>query len=212
MRGRRGSRSCGSIRPRSPACHAAWRDITRACDARGSARPDFVELGKRGSRRVVLPLADGQRVTTAVRRPGPDLAQAIGNLDRQIFVLNKLGVVHRRLGRHHDALAHLRQALELARNIGTRLGQIDALTGLAALAEAGHRTTEALDHCTAALVLANDQGDPYNRAEIHDHLGRLHHRHSDQEQARHHWRQAAAIFTELGLPQADHIRTRLADC
>lgn len=140
------------------------------------------------------------------------LAQAIGNLDRQIFVLNKLGVVHRRLGRHHDALAHLRQALELARNIGTRLGQIDALTGLAALAEAGHRTTEALDHCTAALVLANDQGDPYNRAEIHDHLGRLHHRHSDQEQARHHWRQAAAIFTELGLPQADHIRTRLADC
>ena len=46
-------------------------------------------------------------------------------------------------------------------------------------------------------------------AETHLRLGELAQDGGSITQARGHWRQALAIFSELGDPQADELRTRL---
>jgi Flp pilus assembly protein TadD len=47
------------------------------------------------------------------------------------------------------------------------------------------------------------------RARAHDGLARACDALGDADQARHHWRQALAIFTELGVPEAGQVRAQL---
>ena len=71
--------------------------------------------------------------------------QPIAHLNRgekfqRLVDLNDLGVVHRAQGRHVEAIARLREGLEILRELGSRQGQADLLRDLGdALLAAGHR-------------------------------------------------------------------------
>jgi hypothetical protein len=61
-----------------------------------------------------------------------------------------------------------------------------------------------------ALALATETGDRLNEALAYAGLGDAAAAMSDTDTARHHWRLALAVFTDLDLPQADGVRRRLA--
>jgi hypothetical protein len=44
---------------------------------------------------------------------------------------------------------------------------------------------------------------------VHSDLAESHHCAGDYEQARDHWQQALALYTELGAAEADEVRVRL---
>ena len=57
--------------------------------------------------------------------------------------------------------------------------------------------------------MASEIGDQYERARAHNGLARTFHATGDAGQARRHWQQALALFTELGAPEADQVRAQL---
>jgi tetratricopeptide (TPR) repeat protein len=61
----------------------------------------------------------------------------------------------------------------------------------------------------AALRLAVETGERYEEARAYSGLAHCHHAIADDEQARHHWRQALSLYTDLGVPDADDARDRL---
>ena len=62
-----------------------------------------------------------------------------------------------------------------------------------------------------ALTLACQMGDRYEQARAHDGLGRSWHASGDHAQARYHWQQALALYTDMGVPEAGPVRARLDD-
>ena len=63
---------------------------------------------------------------------------------------------------------------------------------------------------TAALGLASRIGDRYEQARAHDGLARGHHAMGSEGRARRRWRRALTLFTRLGAPEAEEVRTRLS--
>ncbi|GIE29747.1 hypothetical protein Ait01nite_027920 [Actinoplanes italicus] len=123
-------------------------------------------------------------------------------------VLDSLGFLMVAWGRPAAADARYRQALVAFRAIGDRDGEACAHTGLGGIALATGLTAEALAHYEAARRTAADVGDRYRLALAHEGLGRAHHELGRPAGARHHYRQALHLCTELGLPDADRIRSR----
>ena len=66
------------------------------------------------------------------------------------------------------------------------------------------------DRHTTALTLATQTGERYEQARAHDGLARTHHASGELDQARHHWNQALALYTDLGVPEADDVHAHLA--
>ncbi|MDQ3275250.1 MAG: hypothetical protein M3Q39_09560 [Actinomycetota bacterium] len=52
-------------------------------------------------------------------------------------------------------------------------------------------------------------GDRYEQARAHDGLAHTHHATGDPDQARHHWCEALALYTDLGVPDADDVQAYL---
>ncbi|MER5268373.1 BTAD domain-containing putative transcriptional regulator [Actinosynnema sp. NPDC002837] len=108
-----------------------------------------------------------------------------------------------------EALAHGRAALVLAREIGNRdvqsqalviLGQIHLdLGALAVAAECFHE----------ALHLTANDGDNYVELQAHEGLALIARAEDDPGRARHHWRVALAHAESARLPEADRIRGEL---
>ena len=58
--------------------------------------------------------------------------------------------------------------------------------------------------------LAGDRiGDRYEQARAHDGLPRRHHATGELDQASQRWRQALALYTDLGVPEADDVHAHL---
>lgn len=62
---------------------------------------------------------------------------------------------------------------------------------------------------TTALTLASQAGDKRQRARAHHGLARGYEATGDPDQASSHWREALAIYAELGAPEADQVQARL---
>ncbi len=61
------------------------------------------------------------------------------------------------------------------------------------------------------LGLASQIGNRYQQARAYDGLARACHAAGDPAQARQHWQQALALYTDLGVPEAGQVRARLDD-
>ncbi len=123
--------------------------------------------------------------------------------------LQNLGDVSLSRGECQQAIIYLRQAIALVRRTGYRYGEITALRSLADALHAAGQSAAARDELAAALQLAGETGNTYQQASTHRDLGESHHADGEDERARHHWQQALTLYTELGAPEADHIRSRL---
>jgi tetratricopeptide (TPR) repeat protein/transcriptional regulator with XRE-family HTH domain len=124
-------------------------------------------------------------------------------------VLRYLGEVHLDQGNYQGAASYLRQALTLHRQAGDQFSEILALR---ALAQALHHTGQpaaARTELATALRLAAGTGNAHQQANTHRDLAESHHQDGQDEQARHHWQQALTLYTQLGTPEADHVRACL---
>jgi len=145
-----------------------------------------------------------------------DLRQALavfretGNRIGEGYALANLGVVNLRQGRYGQAADDLRQALAVFRETGDRDGEAEALNRVGETLHATGQSEQARAQHAAALTLAVETGDRYQQARAH--IGLAHARQAAGEHglARQHWQHALTLYTDLGVPDADHVRAHLA--
>jgi tetratricopeptide (TPR) repeat protein len=135
------------------------------------------------------------------------LTRRNGNRYQQGRALIGLAEVSRQLGQHDQAADYHQQALALLRDIGDRGGQADALNGLGETQLATGEPAQAHDSFAAALTLTRRSGDRYQQARAHRGLAAACHATGEQGQAQQHWQRALDIYTGLGVPEADDMRT-----
>ncbi|WP_067136150.1 AfsR/SARP family transcriptional regulator [Microtetraspora malaysiensis] len=135
------------------------------------------------------------------------LHRKVGNPAGEAVTLNHLGVVLRHQGELAQARARHEQAAALYRELGNTADEAAALNGLAEAADAPARAVE--EH-TAALALADLTRNRPEQARAHDGLARAHLALGHSEQAGAHGRLALGLYGELGVPEAEEVRTFLA--
>jgi hypothetical protein len=91
------------------------------------------------------------------------------------------------------------RTLAIAREIGDRSLESQALNGLGETLRAIGRAPEAAARHAAALGLARETGDRHEEARSHDGLAAAF---GDPTAAREHHEQAMAIYTDLEVPEA----------
>jgi tetratricopeptide (TPR) repeat protein len=123
--------------------------------------------------------------------------------------LDNLGLTFDQLGRHDDAREHLQRALKLALGAANRDLQVEVLNSLGENALSTKEPARALEYTQQALAISEETGLRVGQARAHDVIGRAHRDLGDIEAARHHWNQALATYSTLGIPEAEHMRQLL---
>jgi tetratricopeptide (TPR) repeat protein len=139
------------------------------------------------------------------------LYQAIGHQYGQALALNQVGWGHALLGDHQQALTACQQALTLLQELGDRHGQANTWDSLGYAHHHLGNHTHARTCYQHALTLYRDLGDRYNQATTLTRLGDTHHSTGNHHTARNAWQQALTILDQLNHPDADKVRTKLAD-
>jgi tetratricopeptide (TPR) repeat protein/transcriptional regulator with XRE-family HTH domain len=137
-------------------------------------------------------------------------SREIGIRITELAALTCLGDAYTRLGRYQEAAEHIEQALAAAQATGTSKDEAEALILLGKLLLVTGKPRDAHASFAAALDLGIELDLRHIRARTHDGLGRACQALGDADQARRHWQQALAIFTKLGVPEAEQVRARLA--
>lgn len=137
-----------------------------------------------------------------------DLAVTLGDRALEAYALNNIGNTHRLAGRLTEATAHQQQARTVADlvvdpNLRTQL-YLDR--GETAWTAGDHRA--ALHAFRAALDMAAGTGERVQRARANRRIAEVLHHTGQHTPA--HWHDALTEYTDLGLPDADTIRTDLA--
>ncbi|MEV4511088.1 tetratricopeptide repeat protein [Dactylosporangium sp. NPDC049525] len=138
------------------------------------------------------------------------LYQEAGNLLGEASTLTDLGIIEYRLGRHEEAAGHHRRALTLFLDGHDRIGEAWARNGLGEAARSLGDPSGALTHHAAALAAATIADARDQQARAHRGLGDAHEALHDLTRAGAHHEQAVALYTELGMPEGDDLRARLA--
>jgi DNA-binding SARP family transcriptional activator len=138
------------------------------------------------------------------------LFRQVGERANEARMLANIGREYQRQGRYHDAADHLTQALEFDRHHAHQWGEIKDRIGLGEVLLAVARPDQARAHYATALGQAVQVGDMYEQARAHDGLAQTCEALGEASAARSHWQQALELFAELGAPECDQVRTRLA--
>jgi tetratricopeptide (TPR) repeat protein/transcriptional regulator with XRE-family HTH domain len=123
--------------------------------------------------------------------------------------LCNLGEVSLRQGDQRQATTYFRQGLALHRQTGDQYGEIMTLRILAEALHAAGQPAAARAELTAALRLAAATGNTYHQASACCDLAESHHSDDEGEQARQYWELALTLYSQLGAPEADQVRSRL---
>jgi DNA-binding SARP family transcriptional activator/Tfp pilus assembly protein PilF len=143
-------------------------------------------------------------------RQALSLFRHVGNRTGEADALINLGALH--LAQRHlsQAASHLQQALALSRETGDRSDEAEALNCLGEVLLATGQPHHAHARHTVALELLGQLGDKYQLARARDGLGHACQAIGEAVEARRHWQEALAVYTELGVPEADQVRAQLA--
>jgi tetratricopeptide (TPR) repeat protein len=99
--------------------------------------------------------------------------------------------------------------VSLFRELGERFSEAWTLNGLGEATHAAGRPADALAHHTAACAIADEIGSSGQQARAHAGLGHAHQALGELTRARRHYEHALALYTRLGLPEADEVRAHL---
>jgi len=124
--------------------------------------------------------------------------------------LAALGAVAAEQGDLDRAAELHRGSLALFTQLGSESGEASALNDLGAVSLAAGKTEDAHTEHTGALTIADRIGDRYEQARAHAGLGHTSYRGDDPARARAHWDRALRGFAELGVPDAEQLRARMA--
>jgi DNA-binding SARP family transcriptional activator/tetratricopeptide (TPR) repeat protein len=139
------------------------------------------------------------------------LYRADGNDNGYAKALNEAGLGYAYLGDYVTALENCMAALAIFERLGDRHGQAATLDSIG---DAHHGLDDhhtAIGFYTGALQLYREVGDRHAEAVTLAHLGDAWQANADGAAAGEHWRAAEAVLTELGHPDVDDVRARLAD-
>jgi Flp pilus assembly protein TadD len=131
----------------------------------------------------------------------------IGDRSGEASALTRLGDLALKQGHHQQATDHLQHTLTMFREMGERSSEAEACNGLGEVLLAMGRPGDGFLQHTTALGLA---GDKYEEARAYIGLGHTCQASGDSVHARQHWQQALALCSELGMPEAEHVRAQLA--
>jgi DNA-binding SARP family transcriptional activator/tetratricopeptide (TPR) repeat protein len=123
--------------------------------------------------------------------------------------LLSLGDVSQRQGAYQQAVGYQRRALDQFRHAGNQHGEFVTLRALAEALHGIGQPAEARAELQAACLLASETGNTYQQASAHRELAESHHRAGNHEQAQRNWQQALDLYTQLGVPEADQVRSRI---
>jgi tetratricopeptide (TPR) repeat protein len=87
-----------------------------------------------------------------------------------------------------------------------------ALIGLGEALSGSGQLEEARDRYDNALAIARQIGAQHTQARAHDCLACVYHFTGDHALARHHWQQALALYSDLGVPDAAKVSAKLLTC
>ncbi len=167
------------------------------------------ELGDRQLRiRVLINFAETLNHTgdyPAARRHAElavDLCEESDEHVGRANAMSTLGETLTRLGDHTAAARTLAQALELARQTGDRGCEAETSTRMAALSRQLGDYRTAIGHAQWSLGIYDQNEDLFGRAETLNELGRIFQQDGQTDNAVRNWRAAAAIFADLGAPEA----------
>jgi tetratricopeptide (TPR) repeat protein len=138
------------------------------------------------------------------------LSREIGDRDDEAHALTYLGDLYRRTGEYEEAAGHYQAALDLCRDLGDPQGQAKALNGLGEVARETGDPVQALAAHAEAHQHASKIGQRHEQARADFGLGHAYRDLGNAEQAREQWRQALALYAELGVPEAGEVRASLA--
>ncbi|HEX7305441.1 AfsR/SARP family transcriptional regulator [Lentzea sp.] len=142
-------------------------------------------------------------------REAMEISRIAGSKWAEANAHHHLGLLYLATQRFDDAMPWLRVALTMYHEVGEQCGEAACHVDIStALLETGD-TDGALSSARTALAVASDAVSPYHQALAHDRLAAV----FDQlgaAGAAAHWQRALALFTELGAPEADGVRARLA--
>jgi tetratricopeptide (TPR) repeat protein len=188
----------------SAGCHRKSLDLFRETGERSGEARALANLGSVAVRQGRYEQAVGwyQQSLALFRDSGDRTGEA--------SALPDLGVAYQRQGRYEQAGDCYRQALALFRESGDRTGEAEALNGVGEILLATGQPDEARAEHAAALALASQIGDAYEQARAHRGLSAALDATGDPGLARHHRRCARDLYAELGAPEADDPRVRLA--
>ena len=130
---------------------------------------------------------------------------------REGLVLQHLGKAYRGLQRFQEAADCFHQALVIRRGLRDRWGEASSLRNLGRIHGDVGRFEEALDCSQHSLEIERASGHRWGEALSLEVLGHALLHVDGMEAARPYWEEALQIFTELGAPQAEEVRARLAE-
>lgn len=135
----------------------------------------------------------------------------IGDRISEADVLAYLGVTDLRQGRFRQAVGYLERAWTVSEETGDLSSQANTLNGLGELLLATGQPVAAHARHASALALADQASETYQQARAHAGLGAACQASGELAGAVRHQQRALALYSRLGAPEADQIRTRLAD-
>ncbi|MGP3969544.1 BTAD domain-containing putative transcriptional regulator [Streptomyces sp. 6N223] len=152
------------------------------------------------------------RVDDALDHAYRGLAQAreCGYPALEALCVCKLGNLRRAQGDHERALRLHEEAVALARTLGDSELIAQTLNARAATHAVAGQPDQALRLHREALAVAERARHRTETAHALAGIGDRHAELGEQERAREHWRQALDRYAELGVPEAETMRARLA--
>ena len=136
--------------------------------------------------------------------------QAAGRRGGQAKALNNIGWHLAEHGDYDQALAHCQQALAIQRELGDRNSQAHTCDSLGYIFYHLGRHRQAVVYYQQALDLFRGTGDRYGEATCLRYLGDVHDAAGKADAAGQAWSDALDIFCQLGHPNADQVRVKLA--
>jgi tetratricopeptide (TPR) repeat protein len=128
----------------------------------------------------------------------------------EAHALNAVGYFHALAGQYSDALRFCSQALGLATETRDRRAEAQAWQSLGVIHQHTGDAGEAITCYQRSLALQRELADRYLTTKLLTHLGDAHQVAGDVEAANSAWTEALAILDDLGHPDADQVRGKLA--
>ena len=124
--------------------------------------------------------------------------------------LAAIGAVYQRQESYPEALDNLHRALAISRETGDRSLETETLNTLGDTLRAMRQPESALARHRAALGLTEHTHDRFEQARALDGMARVLDGAGQPAQAHQYWREALAIYSALGVPEAEQARAHLA--
>lgn len=185
-------------------CFRHALEIRRAHDDRAGQGAALLNMGFLESK--VGRIEDGIHCFAEALAMFRDVGDGYG----EAMALNNLGQAYQIAGRHDEALDLLHQALKIFTATGDRYNQGMVLDSISDSYRSVGQHARALTLLRDVLELRRNSADRKGEALTLDHIAEAFQSLGEVAEARRHWQLALAIFEDLGDPDADAIRDRLA--